>query len=339
MSRRKHSSARPRAKRPADEDQTRAAPDNGRLSISDRAPLLERMANDPKAPSLSAHQLRGLQAARGNQYVERLIRTTLDLRQAAGSGLWTAQEPIKPLLWPSRTHSLPTGPHVLRQEAKAGPKPATWTGTEEQRAFLESVLNAHLALSKRLKGSALPDLGGAELANVPGTSVRMKKEAAAAAGGLLAAANGDLAAAKAAKVRDALRTVRITAFDGYRGRSTQETLWRRYFPKHYKGTASKRAKLSGGEHGDAAVRYMAGYVHGKVAAPGFSNHQAGIAIDFGQERTKSHAVLNSTDSKDVAAWRRTWFFKWLETNAADHNFEEYRVEPWHWIYRAPASEE
>ena len=76
MTRRKHSSARARAKRPADEDQTRAAPDDGRSSMSHQVPLLERMANDPRAPSLSSHQLRGLQAAKGSRYVQRLVEST-----------------------------------------------------------------------------------------------------------------------------------------------------------------------------------------------------------------------------------------------------------------------
>jgi len=76
MTRRKHASARGRAKRFADEDQTRAAPDNGRLSISHQAPLLERMAHDPKAPSLSSRTLRGIQVTRGNRYVQRMFKRT-----------------------------------------------------------------------------------------------------------------------------------------------------------------------------------------------------------------------------------------------------------------------
>jgi predicted secreted Zn-dependent protease len=76
MTWRKHSSARARAKRLADEDQTRAAPDDRRASISHQAPLLERMANDPNAPLLSSRQLQGLQATRGNQHVQRLVKGT-----------------------------------------------------------------------------------------------------------------------------------------------------------------------------------------------------------------------------------------------------------------------
>jgi hypothetical protein len=36
--------------------------------------------------------------------------------------------------------------------------------------------------------------------------------------------------------------------------------------------------------------------------------------------------------KQNKAWRETWFYEWLATNASTYNFEENRPinEAWHW---------
>jgi hypothetical protein len=209
--------------------------------------------------------------------------------------------------------------------------------TPEQRAFRERVLKSHIARSTGRKGTPHPDLPAASLAPVPGTNIEMKTDAAIAAGNLLAGANRDLIAAKAAGDLDALRTIRITATSGYRSRGYQERLWRRYFGRYYNQTATQRAKLSGGPHGDEAVSYMVRYVSPKIGAPGFSNHQAGLAIDFWQERTKGNGIENSTKPAWVSAWQASWFFRWLNTNAARFGFYPYIVEPWHWEYRPAQS--
>lgn len=53
-----------------------------------------------------------------------------------------------------------------------------------------------------------------------------------------------------------------------------------------------------------------------VAVPGTSNHQLGVAVDFGEG-----GVLISSGSK---MWR------WLDKNADRFSFKPYAVEPWHW---------
>jgi LAS superfamily LD-carboxypeptidase LdcB len=209
-----------------------------------------------------------------------------------------------------------------------------WINGPDQRLFLERVLRAHISSRQ---GPRLRDLTDAELKAVPGTAIRMETEAAAAAGRLLAAANRDLAAAKAEGDVDALRTIRITANSGYRGQGYQEGLWRKYFTRakdgYYNRTLTSRSRLPGGEHGDAAVRWMTRYVSPKIAAPGFSKHQAGRAIDFRQVRTRGHQIANSTNPRAVERWRNTWFFGWLQRHAGSCGFDEYRAEPWHWTYR------
>jgi LAS superfamily LD-carboxypeptidase LdcB len=209
--------------------------------------------------------------------------------------------------------------------------------TPEKQAFLEQVLTAHIAKSIRIKGKALPDLSNAQLKQVPGTRVQMRTDAAIAAGKLLAAANQDLKMAQQAGNSDALKTIQILATSGYRDHVHQECLWRKYFKnKYYNRTASHREKFSDGEHGDKAIKYMVEYVSPKIAAPGFSNHQAGLAIDFWQDRTKGNTIENSTDSQAVEAWKRSWFFQWLQNNATRLDFYPYKKEPWHWIYMPPS---
>ena len=77
---------------------------------------------------------------------------------------------------------------------------------------------------------------------------------------------------------------------------------------------------------------MVPYVGAKIAAPGYSNHQAGLAIDF-QQLLTTGVVRNDTGTRWTAAWRRTWFYKWLLTNASGFGFAPYDKEPWHWTYQ------
>lgn len=216
-----------------------------------------------------------------------------------------------------------------------GSPPKRWMDTPEQQTFLERVLAAHITRSRtRKKRPPLPDLFRGELSPVWGTGVSMKSDAAMAAGKLLAAANRELDAAKAAGERDGLKIIRISAASGYRPRAHQERLWRTYFKKkYYNRTATSRVKLPGGPHGDEAVSRMVKYVTPKIAAPGFSNHQAGLAIDFKQVRAKGKKIRNSTDPRWVSAWQSSWFFRWLNKNAARFGFYPYLREPWHWTYR------
>ena len=70
----------------------------------------------------------------------------------------------------------------------------------------------------------------------------------------------------------------------------------------------------------------------RVAAPGFSEHQGGCALDLTSEQTEPlEEEFEQTDA-----------FKWLTHNASKHGFclsyprgNEFGViyEPWHWCYR------
>jgi D-alanyl-D-alanine carboxypeptidase-like protein len=180
-----------------------------------------------------------------------------------------------------------------------------WKGSADQIAFRDRVLAAHLALSKKARGAPLPDLPDDALDFVPGTKIRTLPDTAAAAGRLLAAAHADLARAQQAGDADALRTIRVSVTSGYRGSALQRNLWLGYFSAkggYYDRTQAARENLPEGPHSDQAAAYMlkpkryGGFgLTGRIAAPGHSNHQGGIAIDFWQERAKGHRIENKSD--------------------------------------------
>ena len=238
---------------------------------------------------------------------------------------------------PGCTHEL--GDYEVSFESEA------WSASPEQVAFRDRVLAKAIAQSKAARGAPQRDLLPSELATVPGTNVQTLPSTAAAAGRLLAAATAALAKAQQAGDVDAQRTVSLSATSGYRGSEHQRSLWHRYFAnKYYKRTEAARDKLAGGPHSDAAVDYMlrpvkaGGYgVGGRIAAPGYSNHQGGIAIDFWQERKKGHYIGNDSDDPSRARWRATWFHHWLRDNAATHGFKPIPTEEWHWEYRPGAA--
>ncbi|MGE5764773.1 MAG: D-alanyl-D-alanine carboxypeptidase family protein, partial [Mycobacterium leprae] len=226
-------------------------------------------------------------------------------------------------------------------------EPTGWLGTPEQIAFRDRVLQAHIEASRKRKGAPIADLTDKDQAPVKGTGICMRRDAAGAAERLLSAARAALAEAQRTRHADALKTLAIGAASGYRNRAHQERLWRGYFdgsmrkPKgYYDETAAVRATLPGGAHGDVAVRYMLRTfrIPDRIAAPGYSNHQAGLAIDLLQKRIKGERVFNSTSKRSVKRWEATWLFEWLLANAGAYGFERYRKEPWHWTLRSTDAE-
>ena len=202
---------------------------------------------------------------------------------------------------------------------------------------------AHLAHSRKKRGSPLRDLSAEEakrLVTVPGTKIKTFPDTAAAAARLLNAAHAELAKDKEAGDADALRTIGLGVSSGYRGSQTQRDLWLGYFKDYYNQTRAARAKIPAGPHSTQAVGYMldpGGFgLRGKIAAPGYSNHQNGIAIDFLQTRAKGHAIKNSTKKEWRKAWYASWFHRWLRNNAHLFDFQPIPTEEWHWEYRKGA---
>ena len=148
---------------------------------------------------------RGQRLVPGEPQYAQLSREWLDIRNRL----------VRPYM--ERMSSAERAPAAMPSPA---PQPAQAVPSDKA-AFLERVLRAHIDRSTQKKGAPLPDLRPDQLARVAGTGVEMRSDAAAAAGRLIAAANQDLAAAKAAGDPDAQRTVRISATSGYRGRAHQ----------------------------------------------------------------------------------------------------------------------
>lgn len=117
---------------------------------------------------------------------------------------------------------------------------------------------------------------------------------------------------QAAALRDGVVIVPVS---GFRGRERQAALFRRAVRKY------------GGQR--KAARW--------VAPPGFSYHEAGLAIDLGDESAPHCDVRR--------CFRQTPAYKWLVENAERFGFRLHRPrnprpgppgEPWHWRFIEPA---
>lgn len=78
---------------------------------------------------------------------------------------------------------------------------------------------------------------------------------------------------------------------------------------------------------DAIDSVLREYRSGK-AAPGFSKHSDGRAVDF---TTTEGSELGPSDSQHQA-WMNSWFFIWLAKHAKDFKFYPLSTEPWHWNF-------
>jgi LAS superfamily LD-carboxypeptidase LdcB len=149
----------------------------------------------------------------------------------------------------------------------------------------------------------------------------------------LRTAAADQCVAMVAAIRKAKpANVSFVVASGYRDYEYDKGVWMRNFRRlYYPNTEKERAKLKGGKHGKAAVRLLARYISPRKAAPGFSNHSDGIAVDF--ETTDSgvpHKIDTSPASR--AGWHKAWLHGWLVENAAGFHFYELQSEEWHWEY-------
>jgi hypothetical protein len=203
-----------------------------------------------------------------------------------------------------------------RREKSVAPPTAKAPAMDESSEFAEfkaKVLAEEIAMRTRRGRKHFAAVPESELVVVEGDK-KMRKEAAARLQVLLAKARADLKAEQEAftalpkEARDAARAAawakgevavsdvkRIWVQSAYRDFKYDEDLWHRYFKeKYYPKTKAKRAELKGGPHGDAAVRYLAKYISGKKAPPGFSNHSDGRAVDFGTHEGDTKLVGGSS---------------------------------------------
>jgi hypothetical protein len=134
--------------------------------------------------------------------------------------------------------------------------------------------------------------------------------------------------------RESEGATRFSVLSAYRPARKQFVNWQINFPEYYRRTASERGRVSGGSLGNDAVELLAVYTEQRLASPGYSLHNAGIAIDFiTWEGSREFSALTQADV--LSGWKRTWFYHWLSENAERfHFFQNARLdEPWHWEYR------
>jgi len=207
-----------------------------------------------------------------------------------------------------------------------------WPGaTANQINFMRRVYDTHIR-NRSTTRTFINDVPANQLGTVEGR-FKLRTQAVSSAQQMLQA------------LRQAINASGTPAIAGlksaYRSASHQFNLWNRYFiNQYYSETRTHRQSLRDGEYGDEAVRYLARYVGRRIGAPGFSNHNQGLAIDI-YNRQNHRQFRNSTGRKHTKAWKKTWIWKWLVANAASYNFYQNTGidEPWHWEYRANASRE
>jgi hypothetical protein len=211
---------------------------------------------------------------------------------------------------------------------------ASGTNTSEssREEFKAEVKQAQIQYLITEKGRQFfEDIPDAELDTIEGEH-RMRKIAAQSCRKLLAAARAALSEDKGGKDGKALLTTNISVLSAYRNFAQDTRAWNRAFDKHYEKTKVLRAGLAGGPHGDAAVAHLMNVLKGKKAPPGYSNHSNGMAVDFGTSFERQDYTTN-TDSDHRAGWRRTWFHRWLVSNARSFGFHPLATEEWHWDFR------
>ncbi|HEY7621789.1 MAG TPA: D-alanyl-D-alanine carboxypeptidase family protein [Solirubrobacteraceae bacterium] len=211
--------------------------------------------------------------------------------------------------------------------ARSGPQtspaiPASrleWPGaTADELAFMRAVYERHFKNSNVPGNSFVWDLPKDTLAPIePGERHEARKDAAQAAHDLLAAARKELG-----------EGVKVGIVSAYRPATLQFVIWQGKgrnggFPAYYR-IALQNGLLSPGDFGPDAVAKMARYLGGYIAFPGFSNHQDGLAIDFGEQGKGGFGTVR----------RNSPFHKWLQANATPRfGFHPLATEAWHWVYR------
>jgi len=145
----------------------------------------------------------------------------------------------------------------------------------------------------------------------------------------LPAARAALAQEQAAQVPLALTVTRVGIGSAYRSYERDQARWNELYPQYYRETRVERGRAPGGQHGPAAVEILARYISPRKAAPGFSNHSNGTAVDF----LTVQSGRTYTDETARELWRQTWIHPWLVAHAGEYQFHALVSEEWHWDFR------
>lgn len=215
-----------------------------------------------------------------------------------------------------------------------------WQGaTPEQLGFMRRVYEVaqQQAAKRRAYVEAADEVAIIERGPCPGKPSEIEpgcerahwaeRGAAEAAGRLLTAARATFDANRKKHGQQ-----NLLVYTGYRSAAFQLEVWEYHFPARYAKTRAARARARGGAHGPAAALLLAQYFAARTAAPGYSLHSRGLAIDFGCV-TRDGEWIGSNGSF-VKAWKSSHCFQWLKQNAARFGFRpnDKIDEPWHWEF-------
>jgi len=173
-------------------------------------------------------------------------------------------------------------------------------------------------------------------ANVPDSELaivedkhRMRTKAAERCKQLLEAARTALAEAKQQGDELAKNAGKLGVYSAYRNIPEDTAAWESSFRQYYEETRVKRAAFATGEHGRQALALMTNMMISYKAAPGYSNHSNGLAVDF---FTMHKGKKLRAKKAQKAAWSDSWLFAWLQENAPGFEFKNLDTEEWHWDY-------
>lgn len=208
-----------------------------------------------------------------------------------------------------------------------------WKGASPvQQQFMHSVYQGHVYRSAQ-RGNFVGDVASARLARIE-KQHQAQVKAAKACQELLKVVRVDLAQQKPEQSIRSGTVEYVSIISAYRSASQQFLKWQTNFPGYYRQTRPQRSSMPGGEHGTAAVQFMVRYVGSRLAAPGYSLHNSGLAVDFGTKEDRRNLTPDTTPAS-VRQWRGSRLFRWLSTNASRFGYHQNPSidEPWHWEYR------
>lgn len=201
-------------------------------------------------------------------------------------------------------------------------------GAAARNDFMRKVHDAQVKRALKRGREFFPGLPEERLGTVE-SDYKMRRDAARQCRLLLRQARADLKRQQKEGIREALKASDIGVYSAYRSYEHDRVAWLNAFAKHFKATQNKRSKLEGGEYGDKAVELMVNVMRKLKAAPGFSRHTSGVAVDF--KTTEGNVTLNANSNQN-GEWKQTWFHKWLIKTATRFKFKPIATEAWHWEY-------
>lgn len=213
----------------------------------------------------------------------------------------------------------------VRPSAARAAKPSA----DGRADFMRRVYEAQMTRALEEGRTRYTGLDADQLGVVAGRH-KLRKDAAEQCRLLLAQAMFDLKREKTLGRPEALKVSSFGIYSAYRSVEHDATAWRSAFNRHLGETKVARAKLSGGEYGDKALNMMVAIMRSYKAAPGFSRHTGGTAVDF---VTVEDGFRLTADSGQNTRWKKTWFHQWLVRNASKFKFNPLATEAWHWDYK------